>query len=104
VPGWPSFAGAAGTNGLLKAGAGLIEGPQDLLAWFGLEAAPAPRRSAALRDEPLLAALREQASHPDELAGRLGMAAGEVAAGLVRLEIEGMLARDADGRWVAAVR
>jgi hypothetical protein len=32
------------------------------------------------------------------------MAAGEVAAGLVRLEIEGMLARDADGRWVAAVR
>ncbi len=104
VPGWPSFAGAAGTNGLLKAGAGLIEGPEDLLAWVGLEAGPAPRRSAALRDEPLLAALREQAGHPDELAGRLGMAAGEVAAGLVRLEIEGMMSRDADVRWVAAVR
>ena len=89
VPGWPAFAGAAGTNGLLKAGAGLIEGPEDLLAGSGWSAGPAPRRSAALQDEPVLAALREQPAYPDELVGRLGMAAGELAAGLVRLEIGG---------------
>ena len=40
VPGWPGFSGAAGTNGLLKAGAGLVEGPSDLIAWLGIDPPP----------------------------------------------------------------
>jgi len=102
VPGWPSFAGAAGTNGLLKAGAGLIEGPDDLLAWCGVD--PPARRPVvpSAPDAPLLTALGEAASHPDELAQRLGMESGDVAAGLVRLEMDGLLTRDGDGRWMPA--
>jgi DNA processing protein len=104
VPGWPSFEGAAGTNGLLKAGAGLIEGAEDLLTWLGLDPASGTKPPTALADEPLLASLRDAAAFPDELTDRLGLAAGEVAAGLVRLEMDGLLARDGDGRWVAASR
>ena len=51
VPGWPGFEGAAGTNALLKAGAGLIEDEADLLGWLGLEAGGArPCRAARSPD------------------------------------------------------
>jgi len=105
VPGWPAFAGAAGTNGLLKAGAGLVEGPDDLLTWFGID--PAPRRGQPRPQgdaAALLAALEVSAAHPDELVERTGLAAGEVSAGLVRLEMDGLLVRDGGGRWMPAAR
>ena len=35
VPGWAGSPAAAGTNGLLKAGAGMIENEDDLAAWLG---------------------------------------------------------------------
>ena len=51
VPGWAGSPAAAGTNGLLKAGAGMIENEDDLAAWLGLDllsqAAP-PTVDAAL--------------------------------------------------------
>src|SRR5204863_2013816 len=37
VPGWAGSPAAAGTNGLLKAGAGMIENEDDLAAWLGLD-------------------------------------------------------------------
>jgi DNA processing protein len=99
VPGSPGVAGSAGANGLLKAGAGLIEGPDDLCAWLGIdppEDAPAP----APDGEParVLTALAEQPAEPDELAVRLGLPAATIASALTRLELDGRVVRDAAGR------
>ncbi|MGZ4482061.1 MAG: DNA-processing protein DprA [Gaiellales bacterium] len=99
VPGWPGFAGSAGTNALLKAGAGLVEGPEDLASWLGLPA-PAPRPVPTGRPGSVLEELRRAAADPDELAVRLGLGPSEVASALTRLELEQLIARDPSGRWV----
>lgn len=101
VPGWPGFEGAAGTNTLLKAGAGLIENEQDLLGWLGLEEAGAPPVAAAPDAQAgrVLDALRRQADHPDRLARVLDMDAGSVSAAIARLELTGLVVRDEAGRW-----
>ncbi len=99
VPGWPGFSGAGGTNGLLKAGAGLIEGPEDLLGWLGLE----PRRRPSVAEgDPVLDALRVDAGFPDQLAVRLGMPPAAISAALARLELAGAICRDPQGRWMPA--
>jgi DNA processing protein len=99
VPGSPGISGAAGGNGLLKSGAGLIEGPEDLCAWLCLDA-PAPRAATAPDGEPgrVLRALADQPAAPDELAARLGMPAAAVASALTRLELDGRVVRDGSGR------
>jgi DNA processing protein len=99
VPGSPGVAGAAGANGLLKAGAGLIEGPDDLCAWLGLDP-PASAPAAVPAGEParVLSALADRPAQPDELAERLGMPAAAVASALTRLELDGRIVRDESGR------
>jgi DNA processing protein len=99
VPGSPGIATAAGANALLKAGAGLIEGPDDLCTWLGLEAPAAPKPPADGADRRLLDALREAPAHPDALSAALGVPPGAVVAGLSRLELAGHVARDGQGRW-----
>jgi len=100
VPGWPGVSVARGTNALIKAGAGVVEDVTDLLAWLGIDA---PRAAAAASDDdPMLAELGRSPAYADELAARLGMTPGAVAAALARLEIDGRLARDVHGRWVPA--
>ena len=42
VPAAPGFSSSAGSNGLLKAGAGLIEDAGDLCGWLGLDPPPQP--------------------------------------------------------------
>jgi DNA processing protein len=99
VPGSPGIAGAAGANGLLKAGAGLIEGPDDLCAWLGLDP-PEPPPAAVPDGEParVLSALADEPAAPDELAVRLGMPASAIASALTRLELAGRVVRDESGR------
>ena len=101
VPGSPGIASAAGANALLKAGAGLIEGPEDLCTWLGLEPPAAPELPADGPDRRLLEALGEGPAHPDALSAALGVPAGTVVAGLARLELDGRVARDGQGRWRA---
>jgi DNA processing protein len=99
VPGSPGIAGAAGANGLLKAGAGLIEGPDDLCAWLGLDP-PVPATASEPKGEParVLSALADQPAAPDELAVRLGLPASTIASALTRLELDGRVVRDESGR------
>jgi DNA processing protein len=99
VPGWAGSPAAAGTNGLLKAGAGLIEDEDDLAAWLGLE----PPRPAAPpgADAALVDAAAAGPAHIEELADRLGAPAHELAAALSRLELEGWIGRDDAGRYLA---
>jgi DNA processing protein len=101
VPGSPGVAAAAGTNGLLKAGAGLIEGPEDLCGWLGLDPPEPPRPPDNDGDRRLLAALAEEPAHPDALSAALGVGAGTVVAGLTRLQLAGRAAPDGQGRWRA---
>ncbi|HET7171009.1 MAG TPA: DNA-processing protein DprA [Gaiellales bacterium] len=98
VPGWAGSPAAAGTNGLLKAGAGMIESEEDLAAWLGLEppSAAAPRAA----DAALLAEMACGPAHVEELAARLGSPAHALAAGLSRLELEGWVGRDDAGRYL----
>ncbi|HET6850606.1 MAG TPA: DNA-processing protein DprA [Gaiellales bacterium] len=101
VPGSPGVAAAAGTNGLLKSGAGLIEGPEDLCGWLGLDAPAAPEPPDEERDSRLLAALSEGPAHPDALSQALGVGAGPVVAALTRLQMAGRVWPDGQGRWRA---
>jgi DNA processing protein len=99
VPGSPGVASAAGANALLKAGAGLIEGPEDLCGWLQLPPPVDRRRPPDGADGRLLASISDLPALPDELAGRLRLPAAAVAAGLSRLELSGHIQRDGQGRW-----
>jgi DNA processing protein len=101
VPGSPGVAAAAGTNALLKSGAGLIEGPEDLCTWLGLHPPAAPKQPDDEGDRRLLAALSEGPAHPDALAAALGVGAGPVVAGLTRLQLAGRASPDGQGCWRA---
>jgi DNA processing protein len=100
VPGSPDVATAAGTNGLLKAGAGLIEDGADLCTWLGLDP-PADDAAPPVDGDggTLLAAIGDAPAPIDELAARVGMPAQRALAALARLELEGRVVKDAQGRW-----
>ena len=98
VPGAPASKLAAGTNGLIKAGAGLIESCEDLAGWLGVDP---PGARTARPDGRLGEVFDVVASAPldtDMIAARLGLSAAEAAAAITRLELEGWVAADASGR------
>ena len=97
VPGHPSEPNAAGTNALLRDGAGLVQGAADVLAEFGLEATPGP---AAAEDEVLRAVRRGAAAAVDEIAGRCRLAVPELLARLSELELCGAVRRLPGGLFV----
>jgi DNA processing protein len=100
VPGAAGSSAAAGTNGLIKAGAGLVEDESDLAVWLGVDA-PAPHPPPA--DEgarALLARLSGAPAFLDEICQ--GDGPGRTAALLSRLEVEGWVVRDPAGRYTLA--
>lgn len=99
VPGWAGSPAAAGTNGLLKAGAGMVEDEDDLAAWLGLD--PPSQAPPPGEDTALVEAAATGPAHVEELAERLGKPADELAAALSRLELDGWVGRDESGRYLA---
>jgi DNA processing protein len=99
VPGWAGSPAAAGTNGLLKAGAGMVEDEDDLAAWLGLD--PPSQASPPVEDRALVEAVASGPAHVEELAERLRKPAVELAAALSRLELDGWVGRDEAGRYLA---
>jgi DNA processing protein len=92
VPGEITSPLSAGANGLLKLGATPLTTPADVLEALGLDpsaraTASAPEGTAAT----VLAALDTGASTADEVARLTELAAGEVAAALVELELAGLV-------------
>lgn len=99
-----------GVNALLRAGATPATSLEDVLDALGLSAPGAVRASALPDAAPIVPggaagrawrALRAEPSTPDTLALRLGLDGAELARVLVVLELEGLLAREPDGRLVA---
>ncbi len=114
VPGRIDDPGAAGCLRLLRQGAGLVAGVQDVfdaLGWLCLEpqappseegAAPAVDGSSG--DRRLLRALSRGPRSPDELAVGLEMPVTKVLGGLGRLELEGWVERRPGGNFAAVRR
>ncbi len=102
VPGAAGASSAAGTNGLIKAGAGLVEDEADLAAWLGVDPPEAPPAPADPVARAVLERLSGRPAYADDLAGAVGLGPGSTAALLSRLEIDGWVARDAAGRYTLA--
>jgi len=104
LPGRVDAPESRGANRLLKDGAHLVEGAEDLLALLGIEgldpeAAPAP---AAVEGPPgrILAALEgSDPLDPDSLAAATGLPGAAVRAALVDLEIAGSVREFPGGRF-----
>lgn len=108
VPGWPGAEMSAGSNALLRSGAALCEGADDVVAEVPGRAWAQPGEAVAVPSGPAAAVLAELAREPagvDGLALATGLAHAEVAVALAALEIEGRIAREHGGvfRAVAAL-
>jgi DNA processing protein len=101
VPGTAGLTSTAGANGLLKAGAGLIETADDLCGWLGLPPPKSAQEPASGDECDVLSALRDRPAAADELSVALRLPASRVAATLVKLELGGRATRGADGLWRA---
>ena len=108
VPGWPGSAASEGCNGLLRAGAGLLEDAADVV--FEIPRGPWREAATATGTVPggLAGAIHEllqrEPMGADRLAGELGEGPAEVAAALAMLEVEGLVVRgEAQRFWAAPV-
>jgi len=108
VPGLAGSQAAAGCHALLRAGAGLCEGAEDVVS----ELAGLPWRPRAPTGPPdligLPARIYDHLCHeplrPDQLAATLDSPPGPVAAALARLEVQGLVLRGESQRFWAAPR
>jgi DNA processing protein len=105
VPGLVGSSPAAGTNGLIRDGAHLIRGAQDVLD--ALVGPGAPRRSLPAASGPnlepeladLLDLVERGASTADALAMVSSLEPGPLSTALVRLELSGYVRCNGDGRY-----
>jgi DNA processing protein len=106
VPGWPGALASEGCNGLLRAGAALLETADDVVAELpgARWRAPGDPEGEAVPDG-LAARVHERlAREPmdvDALAEALGADPGEIAGALALLEIEGLAVRGEGRRYWA---
>ncbi len=105
VPGCVTSDVAAGTNGLLRNGAALVTGPQDVLdLLYGVGAREVPSDPPPTLDpieQSVLAHVSRGASIA-ELAAETGLAAGAIRSTLARLERRGLVRRAPSGGYVTA--
>jgi DNA processing protein len=106
VPGRVGHSPAAGTNWLLRDGATVIRGAQDVLDSLGGIGLPVPERAVATprqKLDPELAsvvdAVERGAETLDAIARRTGLDPGPVAVAAARLELLGVLRCDTAGRY-----
>jgi DNA processing protein len=103
VPGRVTSGAAVGTNGLLRNGAALVTGAQDVLdLLYGVGARSVPSEPAPALD-PVDARVLEAVSRGgglDEIGASLGLGAASLRASLARLERLGLVRRAASGGYI----
>jgi DNA processing protein len=110
LPGRVDAPGSRGANGLLKEGAALVEGPEDVLALLEIpglsvpvplgRALPGPALPGDRPADRVLAALEgEEALAPDSIAAATGLPGPAVRAALADLEIRGAVRAFPGGRF-----
>jgi DNA processing protein len=105
VPGCVTSDVAAGTNGLLRNGAALIAGPQDvldLLYGVGAREVPAEAPQALGPVEQAVLTHVTRGATIDQLAVDTGLTAGAIRSALARLELRGLIRRAPSGSYVPA--
>ena len=104
----PHNAGAAqgvGCNALIKQGAYLCTGAQDIFDAFGMQYEGTPAPSLTPQEERMLAALRLAGEeHAAALAQRLGLPVWEAQATLASLELKGLAVRAGGNQYTAISR
>jgi DNA processing protein len=96
VPGEITSALSAGTNDLLKLGAGPLTSSKDVLDLFALAPPSAPEAEVGAEASTVLAHLRDGPAGADELVRSTGLDAAAIAVALTELELAG-LASEAGG-------
>ena len=105
VPGCVTSDVAAGTNGLLRNGAALVTGPQDvldLLYGVGAREVPSEARPAIDPVEQTVLAHVKRGASIDQLALDTGLAAAAIRSTLARLELRGLVRRAPSGSYLPA--
>jgi DNA processing protein len=105
VPGPVTSDVAAGTNGLIRSGAALVTGPQDVLdLMYGVGVREVPEPPAPQLDprERHVLELVVRGAALDELGSETGLTAASVRATLARLERRGLVRRASSGSYVPA--
>lgn len=102
VPGPLGVENSAGTNALLRNGAQVVTGPDDVLLELGAARRPAPARTSARRVEGLAESrlareLARGARSAEELAEACGLTPAEALGALTRLELAGQIVRGPGG-------
>ena len=102
VPGRPTDEKSRGANRLIADGAPPVLGPEELLEYLGLKAAPEEKPKPPPHLRELYEALRQAGEAlPDDLAQNTGKDAGWVLAGLTELELLGLAEALPGGRYRA---
>jgi DNA processing protein len=108
VPGFPGAECSAGCNALIRAGAAVCEGADDVVAEIPSERWPAARDLAAAVAPPdgmarrVYEQLAREPQRPDQIADALAVPAADVAAALALLEVDGLALRGEGQRYWAA--
>ena len=105
VPGHPFDGRASGCNILIRDGATLVRGPEDVLATIAAPQLPLPAASEPVSAPPpnsdlhnaILTALGPSPVAEDQLLRDLGQPAQKVSAALLSLELDGKIMRQAGG-------
>lgn len=106
VPGWPGAQMSAGCNALIRSGAALCEGVDDVMAeiphllWVDAPVAASATGSAGA----IMRVLAREPAGADQLARACGLPAAEVAVALAALELDGRVVREPGGVFRAAGR
>jgi DNA processing protein len=100
VPGEITSRLSRGTNHLLRLGAAPVTCVEDVLRVLGLETQPRPATELAPQLEAVRALVADAPATADELVARSGLGAGELAAALTELELNGVVVQ-AEGLYRA---
>ncbi len=93
VPYSPGVVSGAGCNELIKRGAILVDSPEDILSFYGVEEKEQTKINLSQSEKEIVNALTNGELHVEKLASELGKRVFEIAPDLSMLEIKGVVVK-----------